>query len=117
MVEPHSSNFRVITTNILGVRIFWMSEYLGNLRYFTIITYFPELLQEVENEKQKWTQELELKYEQEKESWKVIELETEKLNWTLDWEEKMKREKENWIKNELEPAKQKWKLESDERLR
>ena len=23
MVEPHSSNFRVITTNILGVRIFW----------------------------------------------------------------------------------------------
>ena len=22
MVEPHSSNFRVITTNILGVRIF-----------------------------------------------------------------------------------------------
>ena len=27
MVEPHSSNFRVITTN------FWVSEYLGNLRY------------------------------------------------------------------------------------
>ena len=27
MVEPHSSNFRVITTNVLGVR------YLGNLRY------------------------------------------------------------------------------------
>ena len=27
MVEPHSSNFRVITTNI------WVSEYLGNLRY------------------------------------------------------------------------------------
>ena len=27
MVEPHSSNFRVITTNVLGVRIF------GNLRY------------------------------------------------------------------------------------
>ena len=26
MVEPHSSNFRVITTN------FWVSEYLGNLR-------------------------------------------------------------------------------------
>ena len=26
MVEPHSSNFRVITT------IFWVSEYLGNLR-------------------------------------------------------------------------------------
>ena len=22
MVEPHSSNFRVITTNVLGVRIF-----------------------------------------------------------------------------------------------
>ena len=26
MIEPHSSNFRVITTN------FWVSEYLGNLR-------------------------------------------------------------------------------------
>ena len=23
MVEPHSSNFRVIATNFLGVRIFW----------------------------------------------------------------------------------------------
>ena len=30
MVEPHSSNFRVITTNFLGV-----SEYLGSLRYVT----------------------------------------------------------------------------------
>ena len=29
MVEPHNSNFRVITT------IFWVSEYLGNLRYLT----------------------------------------------------------------------------------
>ena len=29
MVEPHSSSFRVITTN------FWVSEYLGNLRYIT----------------------------------------------------------------------------------
>ena len=28
IVEPHSSNFRVTTTNIL------MSEYLGNLRYY-----------------------------------------------------------------------------------
>ena len=27
MVEPHSSNFRVITTNV------WVSEYLGNYRY------------------------------------------------------------------------------------
>ena len=27
MVEPHGSIFRVITTN------FWVSEYLGNLRY------------------------------------------------------------------------------------
>ena len=27
MVEPHSSNFRVITTN------FWVSENFGNLRY------------------------------------------------------------------------------------
>ena len=27
MVEPHSSCLRVITTN------FWVSEYLGNLRY------------------------------------------------------------------------------------
>ena len=58
-----------------------------------------------------------MKFEQDKESWKVIELETEKLNWTLDWEDKLKREKEHWIKNELEPAKQKWKLESEERLR
>ena len=32
MVEPHSSNFRVITTNCLGV-----SEYLGNLRYIIVI--------------------------------------------------------------------------------
>ena len=31
MVEPHSSNFRVITT------IFWVSEYLGNLRYLNVI--------------------------------------------------------------------------------
>ena len=28
MVEPHSSNFRVIT------KFFWVSEYLGNLRYW-----------------------------------------------------------------------------------
>ena len=28
MVEPHSSNFRVITTNFLGDRIFRVSEYL-----------------------------------------------------------------------------------------
>ena len=32
MVEPHSWNFRVITTN------FWVSEYLGNLRYLNTIT-------------------------------------------------------------------------------
>ena len=31
MVEPHSSNFRVITTNILGVRIF---------RKFTVLIRF-----------------------------------------------------------------------------
>ena len=30
MVEPHSSNFRVVTIK------FWVSEYLGNLRYVTI---------------------------------------------------------------------------------
>ena len=30
MVEPHSSNFRVITTNVLGVRIF---------RKFTVVIY------------------------------------------------------------------------------
>ena len=43
MVEPHSSNFRVTTTNFLGVRIFrkftvlqifLVSEFLGFLWYF-----------------------------------------------------------------------------------
>ena len=33
MVEPHSSNFIVITTNVLG------SEYLGNLRYTGLISF------------------------------------------------------------------------------
>ena len=32
MVEPHSSNFRVITTNFLGVRIF---------RKFTVLMHYP----------------------------------------------------------------------------
>ena len=35
MVEPHSSNFRVITTNILGVRIF---------RKFTVNIGTPEII-------------------------------------------------------------------------
>ena len=90
---------------------------VGNFRTFAVNIIISELNQELENEKQKWTQELEVKFEQDKESWKVIELETEKLNWTLDWEDKLKKEKEHWIKNELEPAKQKWKLESEEKLR
>ena len=35
MVEPHSSNFRVITTNILGVRIFRIfSKFTVNLFLF-----------------------------------------------------------------------------------
>ena len=35
MVEPHSSNFRMITTNVLGVRIF---------RKFTVVLIFEKLI-------------------------------------------------------------------------
>ena len=42
MVEPHSSNFRVITTNILGVRIF---------RKFTVVSAFLRLVEATKCEK------------------------------------------------------------------
>ena len=43
MLEPHCSNFRVITT------IFWVSEYLGNLRYNGNIQAFSETKVEITN--------------------------------------------------------------------